>query len=217
MEVKSVPFTSPKGIARFPKLVKFDEYQGKRFFACDLIVGAAEAQPMIDLIQAESLKHIEALKAAAKTPAARKKLEAYRIALPYGPETDRETGEETGNVVFKFKANAFRAGKTKTDPEIPNVIRMFDAFGAPCKADPWGGSVLKIACELFPYENASAEKYGVSLRIKAVQVITLRTGNGGSASEFGFEPVEDGFSAAAARQDEEAVNGGGEAPANGDF
>ena len=201
---KSVPFTSPKGIARFPKLVTFDEYLGKRFFAVDLIVGSAEAQPMIDAIQGESLKHFEAIKAAAKTPQARKKLETYRIALPYGPETDRETGEETGNIVFKFKASAFRAGKSKTDPEVPVVIRMFDAFGAPCKADPWGGSVLKVACDLFAYDNPSAEKYGVSLRIKAVQIITLRSAGAGNAAAYGFEAVEDGFSAAAGLTPEEA-------------
>lgn len=214
-EVKSIPFTSPKGIARFPKLVKFDEFQGKKFYAVDLIVGAAEAQPMIDAIKKQSVEFFEAFKAAAKTPAIRKKLEAYRLATPYGPETDRETGEETGNVVFKFKTNAFRAGKPGEQP-IPNIIRMFDSFGAPCKADPWGGSVIKVACELYPYENASAEKYGVSLRIKAVQIITLRSGNGGNASEFGFEPVEDGFSAAASATSEEAPSGS-EGPVSGDF
>ena len=212
-----VTFTSPKGIARYPKLVKFDEYQGKRSFVVDLIVGATEAQPMIDAIQKESVKHFDAVKAAAKTPVARKKLETYRIALPYGPEVDRETGEETGNIVFKFKTNAFRAGKTKTDPEIPNVILMFDGFGAPCKADPWGGTAMKVACELFPYDNPSAEKYGVSLRIKAVQIITLRSAGAGNASEYGFEAVEDGFSAASGFTTEDTTAPNLESSVDGNF
>ena len=53
----------------------------------------------------------------------------------------------------------------------------------------WGGSVLRISADLIPFYVAAVGA-GVSLRLKAVQIIDLKTGGGAGAESYGFEATK---------------------------
>jgi len=108
---------------------------------------------------------------------------------------DRETGDPTGDVEFKFK---LKAKVQKRDgswyEQEPAVL---DAKKTPLTGDTLigNGSKVKVAFEPIPYVMQSTKKVGVSLRLKAVQVIDL-VEYGNSASSVFDE--EDGFIAPSA-------------------
>ena len=84
---------------------------------------------------------------------------------------DKDTGDDTGKVEFKFKLKAKVQRKDGTYYEqAPAVI---DAKKQPLLKDMLigNGSRVKVAFEPIPYIMQSTKKVGVSLRLKAVQVI----------------------------------------------
>lgn len=112
---------------------------------------------------------------------------------PYYNELDDE-GQETGRVIFKFKMKA--KVNTKDGRTIEMSPKLFDAQGTlMTDVDSiWGGSTLRISSDLVPYYVAAVGA-GVSMRLKAVQIIELKTGGGGAdAANYGFEATE-GFTA----------------------
>jgi hypothetical protein len=73
---------------------------------------------------------------------------------------------------------------------------LFDAKGKPLSKDIkiGGGSKMKVSYEILPYYTAIAGA-GISLRLKAVQVIDLvEYSSGGSGESYGFGK-EDGYEA----------------------
>ena len=110
------------------------------------------------------------------------------------PVYDRDTGDDTGNVEFKFK---LKAKVQKRDgsyyEQQPAVL---DSKKVPMSKDTLigNGSKVKVAFEPIPYVMASTKKVGVSLRLKAVQVIDLVEYGNSAASVF---DEEDGYVAPA--------------------
>jgi hypothetical protein len=100
-------------------------------------------------------------------------------------------GNETGNLVFNFKLKA--SGKTREGVEFTQAPKLYDAKGNPLPAGTkiGGGSTIKVAFEINKFYTATVGA-GVSLRLKAVQVLDLKTWEGGNAASFGFG-VEEGF------------------------
>lgn len=100
--------------------------------------------------------------------------------------------EESGNVTLSFKLTASGVNK-KTKEAFTQKPVIFDASGKVVTADIkiGGGSIIKVGYELNTF--ATPLGAGVSLRLKAVQVITL-VAFGADAGYYGFES-EDGFSA----------------------
>ena len=84
--------------------------------------------------------------------------------------------EESGNVFFKFKMKASGVNK-KTQEKFTQRPQLLDSKKNPIAPSTsiWGGSIMKIAYEPFPYFTPMLGA-GVSLRLKAVQVIKLVEG-----------------------------------------
>ena len=107
---------------------------------------------------------------------------------------DRDTGDDTGNVEFKFK---LKSKVQKRDgsyyEQQPTVL---DSKKVPLNGDTLigNGSKVKVAFEPVPYVMGSTKKVGVSLRLKAVQVIDLVEYGNSATSVF---DEEDGFVAPA--------------------
>ena len=94
---------------------------------------------------------------------------------------DDDTGEPTGNVIIKFKS------KAAYKPAV------FDAKGSMmAKHNIYGGSVVKVNGSAAFYDSPSIGA-GVTLRLRAVQVIEYVEGSSG-AGKFGFGE-EVGFTA----------------------
>ena len=160
--------TTPTGVALYPWLNKPDtEYNKDGEYKVNLVLSKEEAQPIINTINevfSENLK--DELKK-------QKKKTIKTANPPYAEELD-DDGKATGNVIFKFKSKAvykpaiFDAnGETVINPQI------------------WGGSEIRVNAALYPYFVSSIGA-GVSLKLRAVQVIALVEGSEG-AGRFGFE------------------------------
>jgi len=161
-------FTTAKGVAYYPYIsapdTKFDE-QGH--YKVNLCLPKEDAKPVTDLIQAEILAGIKALKESKPNKTIK------QAPLPFSDELDEETGEPTGNVIIKFKS------KAAYKPAV------FDAKGQMMpKHNIYGGSVIKVNGGCAFYESPSVGA-GVTLRLRAVQVIEYVEGSSG-AGKFGF-------------------------------
>ena len=97
--------------------------------------------------------------------------------------------EESDFVFFKFKMKASGVNR-KTQEKFSQRPTLFDAKKNPLPADVaiWGGSIMKVAYQEIPYYTPMLGA-GVSLRMKAVQVIKLVQGK----SDNNIFKEEDGF------------------------
>ena len=164
-------FTTAKGIAYYPYIsapdTKFDE-QGH--YKVNLCLSEEDAQPVIELIKQSVVEGIKALKK--DKPNA----EIKQAPLPFSKEVD-DDGNPTGNVIIKFKS------KAAYKPAV------FDSKGnMMTNSNIYGGSEIKVngSCAFFHTAMIGA---GVSIRLRAVQVIQYVEGANG-ATKFGFEEVE---------------------------
>ena len=191
---------TPVGFAApFAKLVTPDEYKGQRKFKVSLILTRDGADAILKTTAYEEAvdaarREYEAAQADAKKKG--KKLPPFTENEPFSVEVDKDSGDETGNLVFKFSTNAEFEDK-KTGKIRKRAVPFFTAGNKPIseeeKPEVWGGSRIRVSYSLFPYVNAAAKAYGVSLRLEAVKIIELRTGGSGAdGSGYGFEE-EDGY------------------------
>lgn len=158
---------TPKGIAHYPYISKPDE--GREYsdgkYKVNLSIPSEEAQPIIEQINAVLLAGIKAEKD--KSP--NKKIK--QAPLPYSNEVD-EDGNETGNVIVKFKS--------KYKPSVVDAKNnlMVDH-------NIYGGSVIKVGGVLTFYNSAIG--CGVTIRLGAVQLIEYVEGSAGGNFGFGEE------------------------------
>ena len=188
----AVKITSPKGRASYPYLTKPDtQYNPDGDYKVNLIVPSTEAQALCDKLDA--LAEVAFKEAVAKAkPQDKKTIKKY---VPYIPEYDSE-GNETDNIIFKFKLNALGKDK-KTGKTWKNEVKLFDAAGNLIKGDIaiYGGTILKVNATINDIYVASSKDAGVSMRMNAVQIIKLVSGGGSdNASDYGFGE-EEGFTA----------------------
>ena len=195
--------TTDEGVLVFPKInapdTKFKadgEYQAK------IRLDAEASQKLIEKYEAELAKYWEVAKAeleeklaqakpGAEKAKAKKALSEMKEAdRPFKPAYDDE-GNATDEYEFNFKMPA--QFKSKKDG---SVIKMkpdvFDASGKLLKNPPeiWGGTKACVAGELRPFSTQIG--VGLSLRLKAVQIIELSSGGGGQrdAGGYGFGSKE---------------------------
>lgn len=206
-------FTTPRGIAVWPKLNKPDEYKGKSTYNTKMIFPKEAVADLVAKLDAAADKAFEEAKAkleekvagskGADKGKAKAKLEKLTKAdLPVKPVYD-DDGNETDNVQLNFKmASSYeRDGK-----KVALSPKFFDAKGQPIPAnrvpDIWGGSVLKISGNIVPFDNPATDNAGVSLRLAAVQIIELRTKGSNNADDYGFGKEEDGYDASEGDENE---------------
>jgi hypothetical protein len=107
--------------------------------------------------------------------------------LPIGDHED-DGGNETGDKVYNFKMKA--VVKPKDKEPFTQKPKLFDSNGADINPKSlFGGSKLKVAFQIIPFYTALVGA-GISLRLKAVQVIELVEGQGGTAESYGFGKEE---------------------------
>lgn len=174
-----------RGRAVFPKLNEPDtKFNPEGVYTTKLIMTPEEAEPL--LAQLERMQDDAVKKAQAKKKGKRVKTQD----LPIQPEYDEE-GNETGNFELKTKMKASGVSQ-KTGKPWTRKLPLFDAQGNPTNVRVGGGSEIIVAMEPSAYDSASIG-VGVTLRLEAVQVISLASGGGRDASGFGFGAVEGGF------------------------
>lgn len=218
-----VKVLTPKGIAIYPWLNKPDtKFNPEGEYRIRIKLTAEEAQPIMDKLEEAAAKAVVdataelnekiATEKGEKLVKAKKALKELKIGdLPAKPDYDDE-GNETGYVVINFKLKATR--KDKEGNPVKQSPKLFDAAGAELSksADIWGGSEVKVAGVVNPFYMAATNTVGVSLRLNAVQVLKLSSGNSGDADSFGFGK-EDGYRTEMSDAMDEDVAEGAKAPA----
>lgn len=117
------------------------------------------------------------------------------IFSPVYDDQDEPTGQYEAK--FSMKAGGTIKKGPKAGQEWSQKPALFDAFGRPLgsKVNIWGGSELVIAFAFMKdgYFIPATGAYGIKLMLRAAQVVTLRSGNDGNASSFGFGKHDNGF------------------------
>ena len=160
---KTTTFKTPKGTAVYPWLNTADtQFDTAGVFKVDLKMAQDEAKPLVDAVRAAA---DEAFGAKAKS-----------ATLPF--KTDEETGDIIVKTKSKFKPRFVDSqGNRILEENVPMVF---------------GGSVLKLGGQIYPYEAGG--RHGVSMQLGAVQLITLADSSYGTG--VSFEAEEGGFVAA---------------------
>lgn len=108
--------------------------------------------------------------------------------------------EDNGDLLVNFKLKA--SGTTRDGKEFTQAPALFDAKGKPFDGDAiWGGSRIKVSFEVVPFYTKLIGA-GITLRLKAAQIIELRQGGGASAENYGFGE-EEGY-----EDEDDAANNG---------
>lgn len=186
--------TTPVGIAVYPHLTKPDtKFDPNGDFHCKLkyTPGDDEWDSLIE--QLETTLQEFADQYITENPKAKK----WTIN-PVCKEEEDDEGDETGDFFLNFKQKAggiTKAGKKWSIDRIP----MFDTKGQPIPdgTEVWGGSKMRVSFDVLTYAMPATKNIGLSLRLKAVQIIELVQGGsgGGSAEGYGFDEVEGGYEA----------------------
>ncbi|CAB4150153.1 single-stranded DNA-binding protein [uncultured Caudovirales phage] len=182
-KTKNTRYTTPAGIAQYPYLTKPDtKFNPDGEYKISVEIPGATAQDIVTFLDEQFA--VSVAKAKKENPG--KKIKEGDV--PYS------VNDDTGAVTVRFKL------KAKVTPKMGDPFEqrpaLFDAKGKPIGADIkiGGGSKVKVAYELVPYYTAIAGA-GISLRLKAVQVINLVEFSGGASSEaYGFGQ-EEGYEA----------------------
>lgn len=165
-----------RGVARYPKTDKAYSYDKAQKKSVPDPEGKLSVEVIVDPAKAEGYEAIinDFVKAQGKKPEKLKN-------KPFAPEVDKETDEETGNVVFK----AWQYGQSKDGKA--RKMGHFDSRGKPLGGDfrLTSGSEVIIAVRANLYNELGG---GVNLYLDGVQVVKYREFDGNP----GFGAVDDG-------------------------
>lgn len=182
-KISFTKFVTAKGTAGYTYLDKPDtKFKDEGEYRAQIILTQEAFAPLLEKLEAELEKSIEKAKEENKG----KKIKV--ADLPYKENDD-------GTITLNVKSPAFITSK-KTGEKFDLKPAIFDAAGnrlvnSECKLG--AGSTVKISGEVRPFFTALVGA-GITLRLKAVQVIKLvEYGGGGNASGFGFGEEEGGY------------------------
>ena len=174
--------TTMVGTARYPHVNKPNTtFDPDGAYSCDILVTEAEAK--------EFAAKIETIRSEAHDMEERKTGKKIRLCKEFPV---KET--EDGQWIIRSKQKA--KGKNSRTGEVYEFnIKLFDAQGKACDVELGGGSKVKMAIKPYTWYSPSLG-FGVSLQLKALQIIELvaPSASGAGASSFGFTSEEEGFS-----------------------
>ena len=183
--VDKLRLTTPKATLKYPKLIEPEtKFSPEGHYKVTAIIPAEEAGPMADQLDAL----FEAHKASLKAQAPSQKFKAVDPSFGY-EEID---GKPCFTVSVKMKAKGMdRDGRAWTASPA-----LFDASGAPVKhreslRSMWSGTTGRVSVEACPFFQPAIGA-GITLRLKAVQIIDL-VESGGSADSYGFQEEAGGW------------------------
>ncbi len=187
-KLKYETFQTPYGIAVYPWLTKADTmHDASGVFHTDLAMSPEIGADLIVKLERIRDEFAASLPQAKQNALIARPVFKMELTRPEFPENATEAEkqaikdafvpEETGNVLFRFKLKANVTPKNGDSFTQEPVVVMADT-GAACEDPVYGGSIIRVRGQVVPYTNDSAGNYGVTLRLRAVQVKELQTGSG---------------------------------------
>lgn len=188
--------TSPVGRANYPYLNSPDtKFKEEGEYKVDLIMDKVEEAQFLGDLKARSEKALADAKVALEKKNKHGQLKNLAVYVPYEELYDSE-GNTTGEVKVKVKTKALIKRKDGTSFELKPDL--FDSAGKPIDREEvmiYSGSKIRVNFTPASFYSPAINKAGISLRLNAVQVIELSEGSQGSADNYGFGVVDDGFTA----------------------
>lgn len=183
--IDKIKLTTPVCKLLYPKLIEPEtKFNPEGAYKLTAVVDAADAAELADALDALLTKHKASLKA--QDPGKKD----WKLAdLPYGFE------EIDGKPSFLVKPKMKAKGIDRDGRAWTSTPALFDAKGRPVKdrdalKGMWSGTTAKVNFEACPFYQPAIGA-GITLRLKAVQIIDL-VESSGSAESFGFGE-EDGW------------------------
>lgn len=183
--VDKLRLTTPKATLKYPKLIEPEtKFSPEGHYKVTAVIPAEDAAPLADLLDALYEAHKASLKAQAPT-------QQFKAVDPsFGYEDIN--GKPCFTISVKMKAK----GMDRDGRAWSAVPALFDATGAPVKhretlRDMWSGTTGRVSFEACPFFQPAIGA-GITLRLKAVQIIDL-VESGGSADSYGFQEETGGW------------------------
>lgn len=183
--IDKIRLTTPVCKFQYPKLIEPEtKFNPEGVYKVTALIEAVEGDAVATALDELLNRHKDSLKAQAPT-------QKFKLAdLPWGFE------EIDGTAYFVVKTKMKASGIDRDGRRWTSQPALFDAKGKPVTdrdalKGMWSGTVGKVSFEAQPFYQAAIGA-GITLRMKAVQVISLVEG-GGSAESYGFGE-EDGWS-----------------------
>lgn len=173
-------FTTPKGLAQYPSLKTPDtKFNPEGDFKVNLAMDDDEkTNALVSKLEAvleDFYEHDDNVKQALA--------KGRKVTMQDIFEKDDE-----GRIIMKFKQKAVITKKDGSKIQVK--VRQFDSKGKPIDVNIGRDSVIKVSFSANPYYMPSTRTCGLSLRLLAVQVVTLNEFGDASASSYGFEEEE---------------------------
>ena len=185
--VEKIRLTTPVCKFQYPKLVEPEtKFNPEGVYKITGLIDPRDADDIAAQLDALLTRHKESLKAQAPT-------QKFKLSdLPYGFE------DIDGTPYFVVKSKMKAKGIDRDGRAWSAAPALFDAKGGAIKdretlKNMWSGTVGRISVDACPFYQAAIGA-GITLRLRAVQIISLVEG-GGDASSFGFGE-EDGWTPA---------------------
>lgn len=180
--VEKLRLTTPKATFKYPKLIEPEtKFNPEGDYKVAAVIPAEDAAQLADQLD----KLFEQHKASLKAQAPNQKFKA--VDPSYGFD------EIDGKPVFVVSCKMRAKGVSRDGRAWTSAPALFDASGSPVKdrealRGMWSGTTGRVSFEACPFYNPALGA-GVTLRLKAVQIIDL-VESGGSADSFGFQEEE---------------------------
>lgn len=195
---KQIKLNTPLGTARYPWLTTPDtRFNEEGEYAVQLLL--PEDDPKVKALVKRIKDTYEEFRATLDDP---KKAKKRPESFGFSPDID-DNGDETGYIVFKFKAKTGYINKKGERVELAPPP-LFDAKLKPLPdgMSIWSGTTMII--NFTPSAYFQGKNCGVTLRLNACQIIELVSGGASrDAGSYGFED-EEGFSVASEMDENEA-------------
>jgi hypothetical protein len=185
--IDKLRLTTPKATLKYPKLIEPEtKFTPEGHYKVTAVIPAEEAGPLADQLDAL----YEAHKASLKAQAPSQKFKAIDPSFGY----EDIDGKPCFTISVKMKAK----GMDRDGRSWSAVPALFDASGAPVKdrealRGMWSGTTGRVSFEACPFYQPALGA-GITLRLKAVQILKL-VESGGSAGSFGFQEEAGGWAA----------------------
>jgi hypothetical protein len=177
--VDKLRLTTPKATLKYPKLIEPEtKFSPEGHYKVTAVIPADEA----DYMSAQLDALYEAHKASLKAQAPGQKFKAVDPSFGY----EDIDGKPCFTISVKMKAK----GMDRDGRAWSAAPALFDASGAPVKdrdalRGMWSGTTGRVSFEACPFYQPAIGA-GITLRLKAVQILDL-VESGGSANSFGFQ------------------------------
>lgn len=193
---KTPTFRTPRGIAHFPRLNDPDtKFHKHGVYKADILLTDEQAQPLIKQVQEWALDKMgEELPVSDTIIKKKGKYRPNEDNNVFQPDFDPDTGEMTGNWVFKLRVKnyTYTDKKTKEEKLWDRRPKVFSASGKPAmKAKIGGGSEYAVVYEVYFGKVSTGELY-MALQPVAIQLYKLVewSAGGASAADYGIEADE---------------------------